>query len=510
MTESAEAGNVELELKLALPRDRHGAVGELPMFRDTPSQQLHEVTTYYDTPDFDLRREGTALRIRKRGDRLIQTLKTRGGDEVASNRGEWEWDVGSDVPDLGRLGETPRAELAQQLDGRLRPVFRTDIARTVHMLDGAGGARIEAALDRGQIIAGDASEPVSELELELKSGSDPAALYHMALDIHARVPLALAGESKAARGYRLLDGREPTARKAPKIRLAPDITVADGFRRITGSALSHLVANARLAERGDPEGIHQVRVALRRLRAALLLFKRHLDRAECKYFGDALRKLGRVLGAARDWDVFVLETMADARGEHRDESWPGELDAAASALRLQAHRDAAVALEGPGLTNMVLSLAAWVEDGVRDPSLLGSKTVRKDLCQIAPKMLDRVDKKARQLGANIEALEEEELHALRKALKKLRYDAEFLEGLYPHDAVKEYRKHCEYLQEILGRFNDARVTIDLAGKLGKRHGDGLTGAVDAARAWSEARRDSVLGQLGPAWQDFQAASPFWA
>ncbi len=346
MAEATETGNVELELKLALPRDRSDAIEQLPVFRAAPAQHLHEITTYFDTADLALRREGVALRVRRRGDRLIQTLKTSGADEVASNRGEWEWDVESDLPDVGRLRETPRADLIERLDGTLRPVFRTDIARTTRMLDGAGGARVEAALDHGQIIAGDAREPVSELELELKSGSDPAALYHLALDIHAHVALSLAGESKAARGYRLFDGSTATARKAARVKLASDISVADGFRRISGSGLSHLIGNTCLAERGNPEGIHQVRISLRRLRAALLLFKQHLDRAESRSFGDSLRALGRVLGAARDWDVFVLETLRDAAREQPGAGWPGELGRAADGRREEAHAEAAKALTG--------------------------------------------------------------------------------------------------------------------------------------------------------------------
>ena len=216
MADATEAGNVELELKLALPRDRRNAIEQLPVFRAAPAQHLHEITTYYDTADLDLRQEGVALRVRRRGDKLIQTLKTTAADEVASNRGEWEWDVESDLPDVERLRDTPRADLIERLNGTLRPVFRTDIARTTRLLDGPGGARVEAALDEGHILAGAAREPVSELELELKSGSDPAALYHLALDIHARVPLSLAGDSKAARGYRLFDGGTATARKAAR------------------------------------------------------------------------------------------------------------------------------------------------------------------------------------------------------------------------------------------------------------------------------------------------------
>ncbi len=509
MAEESGTGNVELELKLALPRHGRAAIEQLATFRAAPARHLHEITTYFDTPGLDLRREGVALRVRRRGDRLIQTLKTSAADEVASNRGEWEWDVESDQPDIGRLRETPRADLIGRLDGALRPVFRTDIARTTRMLDGAGGARVEVALDEGQIIAGDAREPVSELELELKSGNDPAALYHLALDIHAHVPLALAGDSKAARGYRLYDGGAASARKAPRVRLTPGITVAEGFRRISANGLAHLVVNTALAERGDPEGIHQVRVACRRLRAALVLFKKHLDSTESEVFGDALRELGRVLGAARDWDVFVLETLADAGREQPGAGWPHELERAAEGRREEAHSEAAKTLKGAAFTRLVLSFAAWVEDGVRDPAQLGDKAMRKKLKQIAPEMLDRVDRKARTRGQGIEHLNEEQLHALRKALKKLRYDAEFFEGLYEHHAVKQYRKHCERLQELLGRFNDARMTLVLVDRLSEPSLPSLAGAAERARIWAEARRDTALAELGPAWGEFRTAEPFW-
>ena len=194
-----------------------------------------------------------------------------------------------------------------------------------------------------------------------------------------------------------------------------------------------------------------------------------------------LRSLGRVLGAARDWDVFVLETLADAAREQPGAGWPRELGRAADGRRAEAHAETAKALKGPGFTQLVLSLAAWVEDGVRDPARLGDKAMRKKLKKIAPEMLDRVHRKARKRGQGIEHLGEEDLHALRKSLKKLRYDAEFFEGLYEHGAVKRYRKHCEALQELLGRFNDARMTAVLAGRLAEHGGPTLAQAAETAR-----------------------------
>lgn len=500
--------HVERELKLAVRPDSLEAIKRVPLLEAVPARHLHELTTYYDTAALDLMTEGAALRIRRRGNRLIQTLKTSAGSGIASERGEWEWDLGTDQPKLSLLGETPRGALAEALDGRLMPVFKTDIDRVVRLIPSEDGAIAEIAIDAGEIIAGDAHAPVSEIELELKSGSNPAALYRLALRINEHVPLMLAPDSKAARGYRLFAGGRAKVVKAPRIDFPDDVTAAEGFREIVASALSHLAANVGLAEAGDAEGVHQVRVALRRLRAALLVFKRTLDRRTSQYFSDSLRALGQLLGAARDWDVFVLETLATAKRDHPGAGWPGELARAAAGRRLEAQAQAAAALAGGGFTRLVLELSAWIEDGVRDPAVLGGRLMGKPLKKVAATLLDRVEAKARSRGSDIGHLNDEELHALRKTLKKLRYDAEFFESLYSREAVKAYRKQCEHLQDLLGQFNDARTTADLLPLLAE--GDHRpVAAAEAAHAWAESRRIAALAEIGPAWTEFHDAAPFW-
>src|SRR5689334_11801249 len=211
---------LEVELKLRLPPGSRSQLEQVPAFHDAEAKQRHEMTTYYDTPGLELLQRGAALRVRQTGGRRIQTLKAQDrGNRVAAARGEWEWEVDADSPDLARLAETPYAELARTIDGQLQPVFSTDIHRTIRLLHPGNGLTIEAALDNGRVVAGNHSAPVSELELELKGGSDLGALYRFALDLHQAVPLSIAGESKAARGYRLRTGRPAQSRKAGKLDL---------------------------------------------------------------------------------------------------------------------------------------------------------------------------------------------------------------------------------------------------------------------------------------------------
>ena len=163
----------EVELKFCLPPGGSRAALEAsPALAAAEAKQHHEVTTYFDTPDGLLDRAGLTLRVRRSGNTYIQTVKSRSkGRSVATSRSEWEWPIGQDVPDVGRLAKTRAlAKAAQAIKGRLEPVFVTDIRRTTCLLHLDGNTVVEVAIDEGSIEAGRAREPVSELELELKGG----------------------------------------------------------------------------------------------------------------------------------------------------------------------------------------------------------------------------------------------------------------------------------------------------------------------------------------------------
>lgn len=192
----------ELEIKLSLsPADVEAACEWLltqPEARDEGSQWLEN--RYYDTPDAVLNRRRIALRVRRKGDRYIQTLKTRGEYvEGAHSRQEWEWPLPGRDLDLGLLAYTP---VEQGIDlTELRPVFETNFARREIMLL-ERGTSIEVALDGGEIVAGTQRRPLHEVELELKSG-DPGRLLHWAKALARQVPVFLNLVSKAEQGYYL-------------------------------------------------------------------------------------------------------------------------------------------------------------------------------------------------------------------------------------------------------------------------------------------------------------------
>lgn len=185
----------EIELKFLLAReDVPALLAALPP-GETAVKAM--VAIYYDTADGRLSRHGFGLRVRRTGDRRIQTLKSAPGDD--GGRDEWEWPVAGDAAEPALLAGTPAA----LPDGAgLEPKFTVTVRRTVRMVE-TDGARIEIALDDGEVHAGGRTEAFLELELELLSGA-PQALDRLADQLRARVTLIPSTITKAERGFRLL------------------------------------------------------------------------------------------------------------------------------------------------------------------------------------------------------------------------------------------------------------------------------------------------------------------
>lgn len=507
---------MEIELKLALPTGARRKIERHPRLKGVAAAPRKETTTYFDTPDLALAQAGLTLRIRRAGRKLIQTVKAEapGQDdsEPASGallrRGEWEWKLRTDRPDLTLVTETPTApRLPEDAAGRLEPVFTTEISRAARTVRLDGETEAEIVIDRGAIRAGEKSERVRELEIELKSGSvEP--LYRLALELHQLAPVALLTESKASRGYRLVTGRAPLPQKPGKIDLPADIGLHDGLRRIIGACIGHLLFNVGATTAGDAEGLHQMRVALRRLRSALALFSPYLEPYAAGRFTDECRRFGQTFGEARDLDVFVLETLPEAEKVGVDAS---RLRPFAEERLAAAHRRVEALITDPAFTGFVLALSAWVEgEAWAAPGRDGAEMLNRPLVDVARKLLDRMTNKADSLGgSHLSRHAADALHELRKSLKRLRYGVEYLTGLYDHKGVKHYRQVCEDLQTVLGVLNDAQNTVDFAATLVGGATVDLVPDVGALAQWCETRSEACRGEIDKAWKEFRDTPRFW-
>ena len=497
----------EIELKLAFPPEARRQISAHPAFqppRGTDCGEQHQRSTYYDTPGSDLAAAGFVLRVRQLDGGHIQTLKSRDGTAGAMGaRGEWEWAIGDDAPDLALLTGTPAAQVLGPDPPDLHATLTTDIRRSRYTVSLADDTLVEAALDEGSIEAGGGSTEVHELELELKHGP-VGPLYRLAVELHADLPLRLGAAAKSERGMRLRDGAAPRPVKAEDPEMDSSIGAAEAFRVIIAGGLGGLLANQPAALACDMEGVHQMRVALRRLRTAVVLFAPHLERHAASRFNAELGALGRLLGDARDWDVFVAETLPTAFAEPTQESWRNLLGERAAAARCEAHDQLAAELGSARPTGLILALAAWSHE----PDLLQAPARDAALIDLAPALLDRLARKVRKRGRHVSRADSKELHDLRKSLKKLRYAADFVSTLYAGKQVHAYLKRCKRLQELLGTINDAAAATSLAERLAAESVE-LAAPLAHMASWAEARRAKARRSLAKAVATMSDAAPFW-
>lgn len=499
----------ETELKLAVDGALLSRIPRLPALARTKSgraktQQLY--STYYDTPELELQKAGITLRLRQIGHDWVQTVKNSGTRASGLfERREWEIDVPQGQIHLPHLLATGLPVFRQDgLPQRLRPLFTTDVRRTSHILASADW-EMELALDQGEIIAGERHSPLAEIELELRRGA-PLALFDVAEAIATALPCRLLSQSKSDRGFLLADGSTPKPVKATPLALQAEMTVAAAFQTIAHNCLHHLLANeAALRGPHRVEAVHQTRVALRRLRSAIKVFKPLLTGPQLVPLKDELRWLLAHLGPARDGDVFLTEIIDPVLRCHPDAP-------ALSVLRQewQAQRDcdystALAAVDDNRFTLLLLRLGHWVTAAAwQAPDL--AKTTLDDF---ARRVLKRTHRRLIKAGGtNLTHLPTDELHQVRIIGKQMRYAGEFFASLYPRSACKPFLNLLADLQENLGGLNDLAVA---GARLARSHHRGdWAWAAGLICGWHETRRPGLLRQAQATWKQLRKTPPFWS
>ncbi len=510
----------EIELKLAVPADALAKLSRDPRLKALVSGggvRKHLRTTYFDTPDRHLLAAELALRVRRDGRRRIQTLKTAGHPQLGPlARGEWEREIVGERPVvddawLAEIGDKDARKLLgkTKVRTRLAPLFSTDFRRQAWRVRRSGSV-IELAIDRGLIEGPDGQVPISEVELELKSGNSNE-LYGLARDIVALVPAVVESRSKAERGY-ALSVPARTAVRAKPLDLSGDVSTAEAFRAIGRSCLVHARANeSAVRTKISIDGVHQFRVALRRMRSALAAFREVLPEEARRTTADELRWIAASCGAARDWDVFRGQLLKPLARHVEDEPGLSRVTRAAEAARRRAYREVAATLESPRLTRGLLDIEAWWERGDWAASMGDWRDApAREFAQL---VLRKLHRKAARLGTNLHELPEADLHELRIRCKKLRYTAEFFRSLFPKKAAAAYLAALAEVQEHLGALNDAVVARTLLDELGRDSenlpAELLARAGGIVTGWIAARVRSDLEALPAVWRRFADQRVFW-
>ena len=464
---------------------------------------------YYDTPEGDLAARGVSLRRRQEGAERFQTVKRAGADGLLS-REEWEKPLPADAAFPALTGVADVDVLLSTLGARLKPTVEIDVDRWACPFPFRGSV-IEISVDLGQArlaAGGDGrtSAPLAEAELELVSGEtadlfSAAGLFLMnaPLRLHARSKLDTA---KAAAGEEsLIPGRL-------SLSVAAEDAAGDVLRRALIAVAERIIAiQPAILEAREPEGVHQMRVELRRLRAIERVFRRALPCDRLRGLVEKAKLTARALGPARDWDVFIDETLpAAADSDYAPEGF-ARLKANAHGKRAEGWSRAVAHIGDDGFTRFTLDL---LEAAHMEPWRCGENSaLERPAPAFAVKALDRTWRKTRKTAKTIDLDNLAARHPLRIALKKQRYAVQLFRGLYPRETRKPYMAAMSALQDAFGTVNDAVVAQGLANEAAQGGGEDAMRAAGFICGFHAARAEAAAKEIDAAWAAFAAMTPFW-
>lgn len=487
---------LETEIKLSLPPRAAARLAAHPLLAGVKPLRQRLLNTYYDTADLRLQRERIAVRYRKKGWQWLLTVKcaapSAGG---LARRNEWEVPGLPGEFDFSHVDNAKLRHLLESLRSELVPAFTTDFMRNAWIIEPQAGVRIELALDRGRIEANGRHAPICELELELLDG-EVDALFTAAKRLLDDLPLHPEAASKAERGYRLFADAPIPLVKAQPAALDGGMSTIVAFRAVALACLSHLQGNEQGVRESDaPEFIHQARVAIRRLRSAIRVWRPLLPADFVARFDPRWRALASTLGEARNWDVFLSETLPPLSDAFPAHPATGTLSRQAQRHSTRSRKTARAALKSTDYSRLLLEFTAATL-ALPESETPPLKAFTRNCLKKRAKRVAALSTDARNAGATAR-------HRLRVALKRLRYALEFFAPLFPGHRLQSYHLATTRLQDLLGRMNDLEVASQLtsAALPGKKG--------ELIRDWLGGRSELLLHDVDDLLADFRQQQAPW-
>jgi CHAD domain-containing protein len=481
----------------------------LAAMRSGPARGTAFRLTWFDTADHQLAAKGLALEIAPARRGLRQSLR-----RVLPELGA-AWIAGAPGPVLDEAvlpGPTPDAVAAGLAQGTPLVALAAGEGRQRTLPISIEGSPARLSLLEGKLRTVAAEQPFARISIT----APPALVFSVAARLCEEAPLLPAWPLPEVARALALGGR-PRAPHLGAPQLAAGMMVDEGFAH----TVLHLTATMLWLLPGvlrneGPEAVHQLRVALRRLRSAFAVWRPVIDGDGLRGLDSGLKDFARRLGPVRDRDVFLGGTFADlgsALGEHgADRAAPLQaLGAALAAQRQAAHAALTEWCTTPAFRQLVVGLLGctasrpWrdaTDQAVLDAMLEG----------FAAGVLHRRSRKLLKQPEDLADVPVTVLHAMRLSGKRLRYAAEFFAPLFPSRRTKRYLRRLAALQEALGIVNDGAVAGQLV-----RSRPAVRGPAALARAWAEgavdgfaaARAAAARGEAAAAWAKFRDAAPFW-
>ncbi len=448
-------GIIELEIKFQVEQDQAMAwLQKLHSSEMAKSRiEVHFVrSTYYDTVDLHIHRQlRSSLRHRMNAGRQDLTLKSDflPSDTVLVRKEITQsLETGCDIDTaIARLCDT---HIGNNLTSPCRPVFCTDIIRH-KLLVSHGSAEIEVVYDRGDIRSkcdGDRHASISEIEFEKVSGSDGDLFDFIAKQLSGQEWVQLS-YSKAQRGYALVNKSERFRPRKHHPIASEGLDPGQLFMANMHASVQHLLDNNPVYLKDKPNAIHQTRVAIRRIRAILRLFKDQLSYFDRKALNGELRWLQAKLGVSRDWYVLYSETLS-----RMDFLSDKELEHIEKVARFQHERELKKGLaiyRSARAQRLITHIQGWL---ARDP-LRPTLSIER----LRYKAFKRNTIRLQAIGDVIASFHEDlqDVHATRIIGKKFRYALE----IFPSTEDQKLVANLAQMQEYLGTVNDIDRALNL-------------------------------------------------
>lgn len=492
----------EFELKLVGPASDVAAVCERRFAGAAASGGSWErlVSTYYDSADRRLAATGLSLRIREEAGVSTLTAKLTPQGAACVQRLEAERRLDGAAPDF-RTGAGDLDRLIGARTDDLLPIARTTTDRWSQLIEDRG-ALVEVAADIGaaENLIEKRRDAIAEIEIELMKGAADAVFEiagRLIADSEGRLRLSV--ETKLDRALRA--GDPPRPGKLQRIPYAQDASAADCLGGALQQVSVQIVEAASLLmnfRQGD--AARRLRVALRRLRAIERIFRKSLAPGELASLASRARSLARLVGAARDIDVFIAQSLPLAPA-------PPMYRAHLEGERARLFNDASRALSGAEFGAFAIDLfrAAYLQSWRADAG--------RHLDMPAREFADlALQRRWSRLGACAEGVDfasPPSLHALRLDLKKFRYSAQFFRDFYASEERKPFFGAMSALQQALGEINDAVAAQEIAESAARGLGPAAARAAGFIAGYRSAQAAAAAQATEARWRTFAAAPRFW-
>ncbi|MDP1701038.1 MAG: CYTH and CHAD domain-containing protein [Aestuariivirga sp.] len=513
MSGSAAGQNQEIEIKFGTDAAGLARLLDAPLIKTANDLQTENLkATYFDTPSNALRKKGVILRIRKSGDDVpVLGMKAPGAaGDGPFHRKEIEVNSPSLKPNLALFDKTTEKFLWRIIgDQPLAAKFKMEFKRQSGLIT-SGSSVVEIAVDQGQISSGKQRVPLAEVELELVSGNK-ADLIDLAMRLAEDFSLRLDFVSKAEKSFRTLLEEKPAPVKAAPIKSKALATFDDAVTAIISNTLAHFVANwACLRESDEPESIHQMRIALRRMRCALSIFNRASPNAGFGALRDNAGHLASAFGPVRNADAIRLSLLGGPLASTDCPETSGALRAILEKRRVAAYAVARSELESLAATAFVLKVHSflarrdWREAPANGNSRKSKTPTRKFFKAELSRLRACVIKREKAAAVSDQAR-----HKLRIALKNLRYGVDFFDLFGNGKRRQAYKKRMSALQDLLGVRNDIVVARIYLKELRDEAGPEAERTMEFIRGWY-AREAAVADRaIGKSWKKFRRTGIFW-